>query len=294
MSCPYIFYYSKTHDFLSTLEKRVRLGATYYLSITLPETKAKAKIEHYSAIFKIDRSSSLRSRLKKTIPPVDLLVLQNRNLQQAGLVTLVFLFHLDKRFFIVIPEADRFSAKGSAVLNELFKLERKEIFKSVCDTHNRLIIYSWAENELVPVYTLHKMEIPQRLRGKYENYSSHQWVVRLHKDFITGKIKKVNGLFEKARNLPKQQESKSTKENKNIKEKKQISFYSRITFELEFLEKMYPSFGVQEDVSFIKKIVFKKNRKAHKGFSFNFTHPLFRSINGYNHKNFEALVQIKK
>lgn len=294
MSCPYIFYYSKTHDFLSTLEKRVRLGATYYLSITLPETKAKAKIEHYSAIFKIDRSSSLRSRLKKTIPPVDLLVLQNRNLQQADLVTLVFLFHLDKSFFIVIPEADKFSAKGSAVLNELFKLERKEIFKSVCDTHNRLTIHSWAEDELVPVYTLQRMEIPERLRGKYDNYSSHQWVVRLHKDFIEGKIKKVNYLFEKARNLPKQQGSESTKENKNIKEKKQINFYSRIAFELEFLEKMYPSFGVQGDVSFIKKIVFKKNRKAHKGFSFNFTHPLFRSINGHNHKNFEALVQIKK
>ena len=278
------------------LEKRVRLDATYYLSITLPESKAKAKIEHYSTIFKIDRSPSIRSRLKKSIPSVDLFVFQSRNLQQAGLVTLIFLFHLDESFFITLPDAKKISEKGSAVLNEIFQLEREEKFKSLCDKHNRLTIHSYVKDieQLVPVYTFHKMEIPERLRGKYKNYSSHQWVVRLHKDFREGKITKVNRLFEKARNLAKNQGSQSTNENKKIKEQKQLSFYSRIGFELDLLEKMYPSFGVQDDVSLIKNIIFKKNRKAHSGFNFNFTHPSFKSINGYNHKTFEALVQSKK
>ncbi len=283
MPCPYIFYCSQTHHFLSFLEKRVRLGTSYHLTITLPETKAKAKIDEYSALFKIDRSATIRSRNKKRIPPVDLLVLQNRNLQTANLVTLVFLFHLDESFFKTFPEAYKVSKKGSQVLNEIFCLERKENFISIFDKTQKLAMKSYIDNKLVPVYTIEKLEIPLRLRGKYENYSSHQWVVRLHKDFIKGKIEKINKLFEKARNIPKE-----------YRDEDQPKIYSRIERELSFLEKLYPSFGVQHDVGVIKNVIFKKNKKAHPTFIFNFTHPPFKLIKPYSHDSFEDLIKIKK
>ena len=283
MSSPYIFYCSQTHHFLSFLEKRVRLGVSYHLTITLPETKAKAKIEEYSVLFKIDRSAAIRSRNKQKIPPVDLLVLQNRNLQQESLVTLIFLFHLDESFFTIFPEAYKFSKIGSQVLNKIFGLKRQENFLSIFDKTQKLSVKSCIDEKLVPIYTIEKMEIPSRRRGKYENYSSHQWVIRLHKDFIRGKVEKINKLFEKARNI--------SKEYRDIGQPK---IYSKIEYELSFLEKLYPSFGVQQDVGVIKNKIFKKNRKAHPAFTFNFTHPTFKLIKPYSHNSFEDLVQIKK
>jgi hypothetical protein len=283
VSCPYIFYCSQTHHFLSFLEKRVRLGVSYYLTITLPETKAKAKIEEYSAVFKIDRSASIRSRNKKMIPPVDLLVLQNRNLQKVNLVTLIFLFHLDDHFFVTFPEAHRISKIGSQVLNDIFGLKRKENFVSIFDKKQKIAVQSYSNGALVPVYSIEKLEIPSRLRGTYENYSSHQWVVRLHRDFVRGKVEKIDKLFEKVRNLPKTE-----------KIEQQEGLYQRIERELAFLEKFYPSFGVQKDVEFIKKRVFEKNKKAHPSFMFNFTHPTFKSIKPYSHDCFETLIKIEK
>lgn len=294
MVCPYIFYFSSTHHFLSVLEKRVRIGASYYLYIILPEAKAKAKIESYSTLFQINRSAAVRSRNKKKIPPVDLLVLQNRNLKQASLVSLLFLFHLDDSFFTLFPQAERISEKGSKFLNEIFSLQREEKFKSIQDKHNRLTILSYSDKELVPVFTLHKLEIPQRIRGKYPNYSSHQWVVRLHKLFIKGKIEKINFLFEKARNIPKEQGDKSSNKNKEIRKQKQNIYYSKIRNELKILEKMYPSFGIQSDVGFIKNAVFKKNKKAHKCFSFNFTHPTFRVNKIQKFESIEDLIVAHK
>lgn len=283
MSCPYIFYCFQTHHFLAFLEKRVRLGVFYYLIITLPEKKAKAKIEEYSALFKIDRSAAIRSRNKQSIPPVDLLVLQNRNLQQASLVTLTFLFHLDDSFFKDFPEAYKISRVGSKVLNEVFGLERQENFISIFDKNQKLSVRSYINEQLVPTYSIEKLEIPLRLRGKYKNYSSHQWVVRLHKDFITGKLEKTNKLFEKAKNVPKEYRNED-----------QPKIYARIERELSFLEKLYPSFGVQEDVGKIKHLIFKKNKKAHSAFPFNFTHPTFKLIKPQSHNSFEDLLKIKK
>ena len=283
MRCPYTFYCYQTHHFLSFLEKRVRLGPSYYLIITLPESKAKAKIEEYATLFKIDRSASLRSRNKKSIPPVDLFVLQNKNLQQANLVTLIFLFHLDESFFEAFPKAYKVSKKGSQFLNEVFDLKRKENFISFFDKTKKFYLKSISNEDLVPVYTIAKMEIPSRLRGRYENYSSHQWVVRLHQDFMQGKIEKINKLFEKARNIPKEYRMKD-----------QQKIYSRIEHELSFLEKLYPSFGVQHDVGIMKNKIFKKNKKAHPSFIFNFTHPPFRLIKPYSYDSFDDLVKIKK
>lgn len=283
MPSPYIFYCSQTHYFLSFLEKRVRLGVSYYLTMTLSETKAKAKIEEYSTLFKINRSATIRSRNRQNIPPVDLLILQNRNLQQANLVTLLFLFHLDKSFFTICPEAYKNSKQGSQILNDIFGLKRQENFISIFDKTQKISVKSYNNGDLVPTYTIEKMEIPSRLRGKYENYSSHQWVVRLHKDFVRGKTEKINKLFEKIRNSPR-----------NIRDKEQKIIYQRIERELDFLEKLYPSFGVQKDVELIKNSIFKKNSKAHPMFTFNFTHPLFKLIKPYSHNSFEDFIRIEK
>lgn len=251
-----ISYFLKKQDFLKAVQHRVRLGASHYLQFFFPVEKFDSVSKKMETTFLLKQNSAQRNRQKnlKLRPVADCFYfLQGDSVHLIILFTLPTPFVESPNFKTTFPEQAQF-------LNETYGLTRRENFFSIYDKKNRLTITSSG----YPVYILNCLELPERLARKG---SSHQWVWRLHSTFRKGKIEKMVGLLEKARNLPKP-----------VSLVQRDLLFSKLDSELFLLNTLCPFWGVQDDISAIRRKIRKKALDSSLAYQVDLFHPTYKSF----------------
>lgn len=249
-------FFLKKQDYLKGIQHRVRLGASHYLQLSFNPEKFPLISQKMEQTFALDHSSSQRNRQKNiNFKPVA----DGFYFFDGSQVHLTILFTLPDSF----KESPNFKKDFSSqtqYLNESYTLDRKENFHSIYDKKNRLTIYSSG----YPVYVLNCMELPERLS---RSGASHQWVWRLHSDFRKGKLEKLLFILEKARNLPK-----------SSKEKELPKLISKLDHELFLLNKLCPFWGVQDDVTSIRRKFKKRVSRSFVPYEVDLFHPEYKGF----------------